>query len=275
MAEQPITAAVGAQPAANNPDDVRLVQTMLNAVAPPLRTRVTASGSIDDATIRAIREFQGRFMATPDGRVDPDGRTIWHLNDGFVSQYIGCSPAQRRVIDRDIINAQKWLDTVIGRLSPSLDADAKRKVRNIFHIDADNTAHASRRSDLLTRYRRLRSSMDESFPLQCERRGSLFAAYVDLNDPAGTMHFPPGHFNQAMEQRTETIIHERAHTVFHISHGGMSGAGELDFGRAPDDDNGYTYEEAIANAYCYGWLATSLQPGYVPPESEVIVVPRR
>jgi hypothetical protein len=40
---------------------------------------------------------------------------------------------------------------------------------------------------------------------------------------------------------------------------------------APDDDNGFTYEQAIRNAYCYGWLAAALQPGYVPPDGGEVI----
>jgi hypothetical protein len=45
----------------------------------------------------------------------------------------------------------------------------------------------------------------------------------------------------------------------------MVGAGQVDFGTAPDDDNGFSYEQAVRNAYCYGWLAAALQPNYAPP----------
>jgi hypothetical protein len=234
------------------------------------------TGSVDDVTIRAIREFQTRFMAKPDGRVDPDGRTLWHLNDGFASAYIGCSPLQRKLLDRDIINAQKWLDTVIRLLEATpMDADTKTKVQNVFHINVEDRSERPRLITLQQRYRRLRESLDERFPLKCERGSSLFAAWVVQGDATGTMHFPSTHFVADAESRIETIIHERAHTVFSISHAGMSGAGELNFGRAPDDDNGFSHSDAMANAYCYGWLARSLQPGYVRPETGMeIIVPR-
>ncbi len=275
MAELTLNDAVGTPPASNNTDDVRTVQTLLGHVSPPLTTAVSVTGTIDDATIRAIREFQRRFMSNPDGRVDPDGRTLWHLNDGFASQYITCSPTQRRIIDRDIINAQKWLDEINRRIGATLNDDAKRKISNIFHINVDDSSQATRLLLLRTRFRRLRDSLDETFPLQCEPVASLFAAWVDRNDPTGTMHFPTGHFQQSSDQRVETIIHERAHTVFNISHDGMSGAGELNFAQAPDDDNGFTHDQAMGNAYCYGWLSTSLQPQYIAPALDnVIVVPR-
>lgn len=279
MTELTITASVGSAPAPNRPDDVRTVQSLLQGVQPPLPHHVSVNGIFDSATRLAIREFQTRFMSNPDGRVDPDGRTLYHLNNGFAAEYHHCNARQRRIIDRDFINAQIWLDVVNRRLGNIHDADMRRKVRNVFHINLDNIAadpfEALRFLTLRQRFLTLRSSLDQAFPLQCESGSSLFAAWVDLNDPSGTMHFPSGHFAQSTEQRTETIIHERSHTVFNISHDGMTGAGQLDFGQNPDDDNGFTHQQAMGNAYCFGWLATCLQPGYVPPANDVIVVPVR
>lgn len=276
MAELVITDAVGAPPAPNRTEDVRTVQSLLTRVVPAVSAPPAVTGSIDDVTTRAIREFQRRFMANPDGRVDPDGRTLWHLNDGFVSQYIRCNPTQRKILDRDIIDSQKWLDTVIRLLEATdMDADTKRKVRNVFHVNVDESSERPRLVTLRQRFRRLRASMDEPFPLQCEQRASLFAAWVVEGDATGTMHFPSTHFQQNPESRHETIIHERAHTVFSISHAGMAGAGELNFAQGPDDDNGFSHSDAMANAYCYGWLSRALQPGYVRPDSGMeIIVPR-
>src|SRR4051812_37323605 len=140
MAEVPISGTVGVVPSKNLPDDVRTVQTLLGKVTPPLAARVTVNGKADPTTIQAIREFQRRFMSAPDGRVDPDGRTIWHLNDGFVSKYIGLSAEQRRTLDRDLINAQKWLTELLRQFAGALSADMKRKIKNIFHINADDAA---------------------------------------------------------------------------------------------------------------------------------------
>ena len=275
MPEIPIKSAVGAPPAKNDPDDVRIVQTLLGKVKPPLSKTVAVTGKMDPATLAAIREFQKRFMSFPDSRVDPDGRTIWHLNDGFVSRFIGCSAHKRRTIDRDIINAQKWLTELLSRLRGTLDADIKTKIKNIFHIDADDPTQKSRLTKLVADYQRLRDSLDESFPLQCEPTTNLEGAWVIAGDSTGTMHFPVNYFQQPPETRTEKVIHERSHTIFNIGHDGMIPGGAADFGQAPDDDNGFTYQQAIKNAYCWGWLAQAAQPGYVPPTpGEIIVVPR-
>jgi hypothetical protein len=122
----------------------------------------------------------------------------------------------------------------------------------------------------------LRASLDEDFPLQCEAKRSLFGAYVVDGDRTGTIHFPSNHFSAPSTDRIMRLIHERSHTVFQIHYAGMKGAGSVNFGQAPDDDNGFTYDEAVANAYCYGWLSISLQPDYMPAHGEIIIVsPRR
>ncbi len=62
----------------NRPEDVQVVQALLKASG-------LDPGSIDGlcgpATIAALRQFQGRFLQAPDGRVDPNGRT-WHELNG-------------------------------------------------------------------------------------------------------------------------------------------------------------------------------------------------
>src|SRR4051794_25659582 len=101
---------------------------------PPLITKVAVTGKADHLTLQAIREFQKRFMEHPDGRVDPSGRTLLHLNDGFASQYAGCSANKKRTIDGDMILAQKWLDTALVRLAFPNDVSVQTKVKNIFSI---------------------------------------------------------------------------------------------------------------------------------------------
>jgi hypothetical protein len=95
MADANITATVGAHPAANIQGDVRIVQNLLARVTPPLSVKVHETGAMDANSLRAIREFQLRFMTHPDSRVDPGGRTIWHLAEGFVAKYIHCDSAAK------------------------------------------------------------------------------------------------------------------------------------------------------------------------------------
>ncbi|HSN98923.1 MAG TPA: penicillin-insensitive murein endopeptidase [Candidatus Nanopelagicales bacterium] len=63
----------------NAHDDVQLVQKMLNKNAHllPEIGRVPEDGNVDEATARAIVAFQRRIvrLSSPDGRVDPHGKT--------------------------------------------------------------------------------------------------------------------------------------------------------------------------------------------------------
>lgn len=263
MAEQHLRQAVGAPPATNASADVRIVQTLLRTVRPPLFAPLAVTGRADANTLNAIREYQRRFMSRPDGRIDPNGRTLMRLN---------WEPTARQ----DVQTAQQWLNRVNQRLAQTGDADAQRKVRNIFHIDLYNPADAPRVQTLRGRYQTLRRSLDQSIPFRFNPRNTgMFDAEVDLNDPTGTITFYRRYFNLSPIERAGKITHERAHTVFRIGHEGMVPTGEVHFAHRPDDPNTYTTTQAMGNAYCYEWLATALQPNYRPPAGEApIVVPR-
>jgi hypothetical protein len=77
-----LTASVG-RDAANEPNDVLLVQRLLNQSSRVLGSMgsLVPDGHAGRYTIRAIEEFQRRVlgMAPPDGRVDPGGRTYREL----------------------------------------------------------------------------------------------------------------------------------------------------------------------------------------------------
>lgn len=266
MAEQTLLATVGAPPAPNFTEDVLVVQSLLTQVDPPLKTKVAVTGQINDATVAAIREFQKRFMSNTDGWVDPNGRTLMHLNDGFTVKYVGCSPLQRMKIDRMLIDAQRWLDVVNRRLGMPDDPDVRRKVLNVFHIRVESLNQMGWMFQLRRNFLELRAAFDRPFGLKCVG-SSGFKMYVIEGDPAETMHFPPGAFTGDYDYCLETIVHERAHSVFNISHDGMEVGTtiSIDFDQAPDDDNGLTFPQAIRNAYCYGWLARALQPQYLRP----------
>jgi hypothetical protein len=64
----------------NDPADVRKIQDYLNRneAAP----RLVIDGICGPKTVSAIRSFQARFILTPDGRVDPNRRTIRELREG-------------------------------------------------------------------------------------------------------------------------------------------------------------------------------------------------
>ncbi len=215
---------------------------------------------MDSNTRSAITEYQRRFMTKPDGRIDPDGVTLMRLN-------------WEPVVDQDFNTAKQWLNVVIRRFGTANDTDMKNKLRNVFHIEFDSAADAPNLKTLLGNYKTLLQSFNQFTRRQYHPEKGLLQAWVIKNDPSGTMHFPRNHFNSTVARRIETVIHERSHTVFNIDHSGMAGAGEIHFGRNPDDDNGLTFQQAIANAYCYGWLAAALQPGYRREVEDIISVP--
>src|SRR5687767_12140012 len=68
----------------NRPDDVRSIQKLLNEHSlPPLRP-LDVDGHAGEKTIETIRHFQSSKLGLkkPDGRVDPNGRTLRALLDG-------------------------------------------------------------------------------------------------------------------------------------------------------------------------------------------------
>jgi Penicillin-insensitive murein endopeptidase len=65
----------------NNLSDVTAVQTLLNKyVDPKLTINGVCSGKADDLTVIAIKSFQSKYTASPDGRVDAGGGTLRKLN---------------------------------------------------------------------------------------------------------------------------------------------------------------------------------------------------
>jgi len=65
----------------NFPDDVRLVQTLLNEHLPIPASPVQVTGRVDQHLITVITHYQRQIvgMARPDGRIDPGGRTFQSL----------------------------------------------------------------------------------------------------------------------------------------------------------------------------------------------------
>jgi hypothetical protein len=253
-----IRAAVGAPPATNRPDDVRVVQDLLSRVEPALTSRPPVTGNLDQVTLDAIREFQRRFMDRPDGRVDPNGRTLMHLNNGSSSRYSQCNAKQRLAIDRGLLDAKHWLEVVNQRLGNPNDADMRQKVQNIFHVNFETSDYLV--GAIRSRYAEIRRSFRRSAPFVCESREALEAAIV--YPPDQTIHFHPGFFRGTVDERAEDVIHERAHTVLGVHHSGMENSFQRNPFRNADDDSGVTFDQAYENAYCYGWLATALQPAY-------------
>ena len=61
----------------NRKSDTRKIQRLLNEVFPA--TPLEVHGLCGPETIRRIERFQRRFMQSPDGRIDPGGRTLRRL----------------------------------------------------------------------------------------------------------------------------------------------------------------------------------------------------
>jgi len=260
MADLTISAAVGAPPALNRPDDVRTVQTLLQKFKPPTSVTVSATGTLDSHTRQAIRDVQKRFMQHPDGRVDPGGRTLMHLNEGSVSHYLDCDPKSRLRIDQYVRQARNWLDIVNRRLASTGDVDMQKKVKNIFNIDPASRTDAGSFQRLKANCLRLRQSLDEQLTFRCVPKTNMNAAWVRGTDP--TINLPLNFFTKQPAVAIAKIIHERSHTVLNIGHSGMPQGGAIDFGEAPDDPKKYTFEQAINNSWCYEYLVTALQPDY-------------
>lgn len=87
----------------NLENDVRLVQQLLNRQDLTPLSRIAEDGRSGSQTIEAIRHFQGRKlgMQSPDGRVDPNGRTFRELNSGSTDRGTRENTETRKV-DRDM-----------------------------------------------------------------------------------------------------------------------------------------------------------------------------
>ena len=62
----------------NRKPDTRKIQRLLSAIFPG--AALVDDGLCGPKSIRRIERFQRRFMADPDGRVDPNGRTLRRMN---------------------------------------------------------------------------------------------------------------------------------------------------------------------------------------------------
>jgi hypothetical protein len=106
-----LQASVG-QGAENRPDDVRLVQSLLNNRSPSSQP-LQVDGVCGIATILAIRRFQAGTMgmAVPDGRIDPGGETLRALSQGAPA---AATPAPCAPIPNDIVAAAQAAEQACG-----------------------------------------------------------------------------------------------------------------------------------------------------------------
>lgn len=97
----------------NRAPDVRSIQKLLNQIYP--LTPLVIDGRIGPRTIARIERFQRRFMQSPDGRVDPSGRTLRSL--------LAAAPAADPVWsgDSSAWSQEKKLESLDRRIRPKVE----------------------------------------------------------------------------------------------------------------------------------------------------------
>jgi len=103
LQEQPsqkLTGSVG-KGGKNTVGDVKLIQTLLNSHRPIPALPLPVNGKVDPNLINAIVDFQRRTvgMSSPDGRVDPGGRTLQALTGTKQKQTPTKVPDKKPTID--------------------------------------------------------------------------------------------------------------------------------------------------------------------------------
>ena len=111
MSGTTISGSVG-RGGANRSSDVMTVQSLMNRhLAVPFGP-LTVDGRCDDGTVAAIEEIQRQFLNVdaPDGRVDPDGKTLRFLVDGTVGSEPHSGPGvfPNPVIDAAQASHRAW-----------------------------------------------------------------------------------------------------------------------------------------------------------------------
>ena len=122
MPSNKITASVG-RGGQNRPDDVRVVQTLLNDDLPiPFRPLIV-NGICDANTIATIEAYQRQVMRlpNPDGRVDAGGRTLTALAGSTAAPNLANKPFMAR-IDEFRAHVQKQFGIPISVSSDMRDA---------------------------------------------------------------------------------------------------------------------------------------------------------
>ena len=89
-----ITKPVGGSTPNPNPEEVRLIQRLLNKHRPAPLNLIAENGKEGPETTAAIEEFQRRVvrLAKPDGRVDPGGKTFKALSGAAASPLVKSDP---------------------------------------------------------------------------------------------------------------------------------------------------------------------------------------
>ena len=167
----------------NQPEDVRKIQDYLNRnEALP---RLLADGLSGPKTIASIRNFQERFMLTPDGRVDPGGRTQKELNrveQTRTPPEIKPQPVRSAYWDGD---SARWsLAKKLKSLNPEFREKVKTIIEELEHREFKPKIYFAWRSVevQLELYRKKRTKVKFSFHNAQRSDGRPHAYAVDVID---------------------------------------------------------------------------------------------
>lgn len=113
--------------AKNYPDDVFVVQTLLNRHRKPPKKLISVDKIAGGETVQAIIDFQAQVVKLnrPDGRIDPAGKTFVLLNTDSQWQWLpsAFSKAIEQLTKSAALNIQALLNTqpkmCLGRKSAS------------------------------------------------------------------------------------------------------------------------------------------------------------
>jgi hypothetical protein len=107
----------------NKPADVKIVQTLLNAVGAPFGSPLAVDGRIGSKTITAISKFQrGTMAGFADGRVDAPGKTIANLADMASARSASFAPVEGLELAKstDILAADSVFSLPVNRIQSSV-----------------------------------------------------------------------------------------------------------------------------------------------------------
>jgi hypothetical protein len=167
---------------ANQPEDVVKIQYYLNLnQALP---RLVVDGRSGPNTIASIRNFQSRFMLTPDARVDSDGRTVKELNkaEPIKSETANAQPVRSSYWDGD---SSRWpLEKKLESLNPEFKERVKEMVEELKHRQFEPKIFFGWRSVevQLELYRMKRTKVKFSFHNSQKPNGRPYSYAVDVID---------------------------------------------------------------------------------------------
>lgn len=184
-------------------------------------------------------------------------------------------PAAKRMCDQ-VLNStsQRTVEAALRSVNRKLIQPKIDWVRtlllNIFSIfvDADLDPRAkiddTRLNTLRTNFQTVRNGFDVVFPkVYHDNPNEILGAWTSPDFSDTTVNFSLRYLDLSPEDQAVTLVHERAHTLLRIS--GHPGTGDSPVCIVPHEGKkGLGFDQAIRNAYCYEWLATSLDSTYNP-----------